>query len=94
MQALWDWFKYLSWKKILQVLGMVIGTLLLIFMIVMCCVFPLMKLMIGKAVKLLTSQFPLYVSKNIGNDIPLTQMHDFDESEYVTMAPQSLYTQI
>lgn len=35
MQGLWEWFKNLSWEKVLQAIGMAIGTLLLIAMVVM-----------------------------------------------------------
>ncbi len=45
-QAIWDFFNKLFWKKVLQLIGMVVGTLLLIVMIVTCCVVPLIRLMI------------------------------------------------
>lgn len=87
MQGLWEWFKNLSWEKVLQAIGMAIGTLLLIAMVVMWCVFPLIKLMIGKAVKLVTGQFPLYVQMD--DSVPLDKQ-SLDHL-YMDMTPQNVY---
>ncbi len=60
-QSIWDFFNNLSWKKVLQMVGMVIGTLLLIVVLVTCCVIPLIRLMIRRMAGVITGQFSLQI---------------------------------
>ncbi len=62
-------------EKVLPIVGMVIGMLLLLVMVVTCCVFPLIRIMINRTLKLLTGQFPLQI-QNITVELTKTQMND------------------
>lgn len=61
---IWGWLTSMSWTKILRAIGMLIGMILLVAILVLCCVFPLIKLLIGKLIKTVTGQFPICASHN------------------------------
>ncbi len=68
-------FNKLSRKKILQLIVMVVGALLLIAMVVTCCVFSLIRLMINKMITLVTGQFPLQIHNETEVGVAMTQMN-------------------
>ncbi len=55
----------LSWKKVLQIVGMAISMLLLLVMVVTRCVFLLIRIMISRTLRLFTGQFPLQIQIDI-----------------------------
>lgn len=69
----WEWLNNMSWKKILQVIGMVLGGFLLIVMLIMCIVLPAASAMIKKATRLLPGQFPLQVQNSVNFAMSITE---------------------
>lgn len=53
---------------------MAIGTLLLIVLVVTCFMFPFIRIMIGKMIKLITGQFLLQVHSEREVGVTMTQM--------------------
>lgn len=43
LEKVWNWLDKLSWKKVLQIIGVALGALVLIAIIVTCCVLPLVR---------------------------------------------------
>lgn len=60
--SVWQWFQNLSLLQLLKSIGIAIGIILLILMLLTCCVFPLIKILIAKTLKAVT-QFPVYRPK-------------------------------
>ncbi len=89
---LWDRLSNLSWKKALQMIGMVIGALLLLVIIVTCCVFPLILIMISKTLKLFRGQFPLQIQNDITVELTKTDMSGEPSTDnfYEEIPPQNL----
>lgn len=45
-------------------------------MVVTCCVFPMIRIMIKRIVKLVTGQFPLAVEQNVSADVTMDQTYN------------------
>lgn len=74
--SVWGWIQSLSWEKAPQAVGMVIGLLPLIVMVVSCCVFPIRRVTITRAIKLVTGKFPSAVELKADVQVMLDQKHD------------------
>lgn len=74
--SVWGWIQSLIWKKALQAVGMVIGLLPLTFMVVSCCVSPILRVTITRAIKLVSGKFPLAVDLKVDMEVMLDQTQD------------------
>lgn len=62
--SVWEWFQSLSLLQLLKSIGIAIGIILLILMLLTCCVFPLIKILIAKTLKAVT-QFPVRIDQSV-----------------------------
>lgn len=54
-----DWLMSGGWLRPLKLIGIIIGMLMLMVAVVICCVVPIVRLMISTIFKRITGQFPL-----------------------------------
>lgn len=54
LEKIWNWLNALSSSNILSIIGMVLGAVLMLALVIMCVIFPLIRLMIRRAAKALT----------------------------------------
>lgn len=78
LSRIWEWVGSLSWRKILQMIGMLLGGFLLVVAVIMCCIIPIISAMIKKATVWIPRQFPLQVQEQIA----LRQISDMSENVY------------
>jgi len=59
LKGFWDWFHKLGRGKYLEAAGMILGAVILIILIVMCCIIPLVRGLVSRLVVSVTGQFPV-----------------------------------
>lgn len=85
LEKIWNWLRKLSWSKILSIIGMVLGTILLLTLMTICIIFPLIRLMISRATKAFTGQFPIMVQTSVAMmDTPPSYNEDVISQDYIS----------
>lgn len=74
-ESWWDWLNAGTWKQTMIRIGMIIGVALLMLMVVMCCVFPLVQLMIKK---IMAGQFPVSPKTEAVDDFTETDICEME----------------
>ena len=59
LKGFWDWFHKLGRGKYLEAAGMILGAVMLIILIVVCCIIPLVRGLVSRLVVSVTGQFPV-----------------------------------
>lgn len=59
LKGFWDWLGKLGWLKYLKMIGAVLGGILPVVLVVICCIIPLLRTLISSMIKGITGQFPL-----------------------------------
>lgn len=59
LKSFWDWLGRMGWGRLFRMIGMVVGGFLLLVVMVVCCVLPLLRILIKRVFDTLTGQYPL-----------------------------------
>uniref|UniRef100_A0A3Q1E9Q4 Envelope glycoprotein n=1 Tax=Acanthochromis polyacanthus TaxID=80966 RepID=A0A3Q1E9Q4_9TELE len=64
IRSFWDWLTKGGWLHTLKVIGIAIGVFCLMVMVVVCCIAPILRLMVSTVFKKISGQFPLVQVQN------------------------------